>query len=74
MFSFLIEIEIKMDRRHRVVVLFTHENDIGWCEHEISAPEMGQHKIESDASCESTRDIDEPPPIVNQVYLGSTQT
>ena len=62
MFSFLIlvtseriEIEIKMDRRLSSTCAFANENEIGWCEHEISGHEMGQHKIESDTSSESTR-------------------
>ena len=81
MFSFMIlvigariEIEIMMDRRPSSWCACTIEDEIGWCEHEISAHEMGQHKIESDTLSESTRDIDEPPPILHQVYLGCIQT
>ena len=62
MFSFLIlvtseriEIKIKMDRRLSSSCAFTDQNEIGWCELEISAHEMRQHKIKSDTSSESTR-------------------
>ena len=49
-----IETEIKMDQRHRVVVFAQMKIEIGWCEHEISANEISEHKIESDTSTHKT--------------------
>ena len=50
-----IEIEMKMDLRLSSSCASANENESGCCEHEMSAHEIGQHKIECDTSSESTR-------------------